>query len=160
MFPGDYFEERWDHLAGREYGHYVRVHTGPTPVPTADAVAGYLAQLRAITGRIGRPDAAAPPAGDAGGPMTSWATSIPATPGEPRSRVPSPAPRRTLRSARRLARGFALEFRTPDVIGYRCVRCRHTFGREPSAPAPTTCPHRECPTHRRGRAGALQGDPA
>lgn len=60
MFPGDYFEERYDAGAGREYGHYVRVHPGPTPVLTPDQVAGYLAQLRAIAGRVGQMPAREP----------------------------------------------------------------------------------------------------
>ena len=54
-FPGDYFEQRWDALAGREWGHYVRVHKGPTKAPGRDEVAGYLAELKAIGRRIGQP---------------------------------------------------------------------------------------------------------
>ena len=38
IFPGDYFEERFDGLAGREWGHYVRVHRGPTPVMDAPRI--------------------------------------------------------------------------------------------------------------------------
>jgi hypothetical protein len=48
IFPGDYFEQRWDDLAGREHGHFVRVHTGPASAPSADDVARYLAELRAM----------------------------------------------------------------------------------------------------------------
>jgi hypothetical protein len=52
-FPGDYFEQRWDAMAGREWGHYVRVHRGPTAAPTPGAVAGYIAELQAIAKRVG-----------------------------------------------------------------------------------------------------------
>jgi predicted amidophosphoribosyltransferase len=53
MFPGDYFEQRWE--AGPTWGHYVRVHRGPTAAPSDDEVAGYLAELKAIVGTVGRP---------------------------------------------------------------------------------------------------------
>jgi hypothetical protein len=52
-FPGDYFEQRWE--PGPQWGHYVRVYAGPTPAPSHDEVAGYLAELKAITGTVGRP---------------------------------------------------------------------------------------------------------
>jgi hypothetical protein len=48
VFPGDYFEARFDDGAGREYGHYVRVHRGPTPVMTEAQVASVVAELHAI----------------------------------------------------------------------------------------------------------------
>ncbi len=57
MFPGDYFEQRWDEDAGREYGHFVRVSTGPSPAPTALEVQGYVAEMRAHAARIGEVDA-------------------------------------------------------------------------------------------------------
>jgi hypothetical protein len=47
-FTGDYFEARWDDQAGREWGHYVRVQKGPTPVPSEPEVAGYLTALQAL----------------------------------------------------------------------------------------------------------------
>ena len=52
VFPGDYYEQTW--ADGRTYGHYVRRGRGPTPAPTAEQVAGYLAELRAIAPKIGR----------------------------------------------------------------------------------------------------------
>ena len=52
VFPGDYYAQTW--VAGRAYGHYVLVHKGPTPAPTADDVAGYLAELRALAPKVGR----------------------------------------------------------------------------------------------------------
>jgi hypothetical protein len=54
QFMGHYFEQRWDDLAGREFAHYVLVHKGPTLMPSPADVAGYLAEFRALTGRIGR----------------------------------------------------------------------------------------------------------
>lgn len=56
IFPGDYFESRWDSGAGREWGHYVRVHAGPTPAASAEEIAGYFAELRALIQRVGTAD--------------------------------------------------------------------------------------------------------
>lgn len=52
-FPGDFFEARWDAGSGREWGHYVRVATGPTAAPTRAEIDGYLAALRACLARVG-----------------------------------------------------------------------------------------------------------
>ena len=49
-FPGDYFEQRWDADAGREYGHFVRVSRGPTPAPTREQVDAFVAELKALVG--------------------------------------------------------------------------------------------------------------
>jgi hypothetical protein len=54
VFPGDYFEQRWDARAGREWGHFVRVYQGPSPAPSAIEIAGYVAQLRALIPTVGR----------------------------------------------------------------------------------------------------------
>jgi hypothetical protein len=54
IFPGDYFAQCWDDGAGPVWGHYLRGHRGPTPAPSVDEVTGYLAELKAITGTVGR----------------------------------------------------------------------------------------------------------
>jgi len=54
VFPGHCYVQDWTPEAGRAYGHYVLVHKGPTPAPTADDVAGYLAELRALAPKVGR----------------------------------------------------------------------------------------------------------
>jgi hypothetical protein len=50
-FLGDYFEQRWDAEAGREYGHFVRV-SGSTPAPNAGEVQQYLAELKALVNTV------------------------------------------------------------------------------------------------------------
>lgn len=60
QFPGDYFEARWDEGAGREWGHYVRVHRGPTPVQTLEQVTAHLTELRALVRTVGREIGQAP----------------------------------------------------------------------------------------------------
>lgn len=59
-FPGDYFEQRWQAGSDREWGHFVRGQRGPTAAPTAEVVAGYLAELRALTPTVGREIGQAP----------------------------------------------------------------------------------------------------
>jgi hypothetical protein len=50
-FTGDYFEQRWDAEAGREYGHFVRV-SGPKPAPNAGEVQNYLAELKSLVSTV------------------------------------------------------------------------------------------------------------
>jgi len=61
MFPGDYFEQRWEPGSGREWGHYVRVYAGPTPAPSDADIAGYLAELKALIPQVGRDIGQKPP---------------------------------------------------------------------------------------------------
>jgi hypothetical protein len=51
-FEGDYYEPV---DTGPQYGHYLRRSRGPAAAPSVDDVAGYIAALRAVVGRIGRP---------------------------------------------------------------------------------------------------------
>lgn len=73
IFPGDYFEPRWEANAGREWGHYVRVHAGPSPAPTAIEIAGYIAQLRALIPTGGRAVGQVP-AREPGAEQPDWVT--------------------------------------------------------------------------------------
>lgn len=73
IFPGDYFEQRWEANAGREWGHYVRVHRGPTPVQTPGQVEAHLTELRTLTGRVGRAVGQAP-AREPGDEEPAWVT--------------------------------------------------------------------------------------
>jgi hypothetical protein len=60
IFPGDYFEQRWEANAGREWGHFVRVYAGPSPAPSALEIAGYVKELQALSPKVGRAVGQAP----------------------------------------------------------------------------------------------------